>query len=509
MVGGRGVILYGNLRAGGLFGYAQGELPGLRLEELVTQRGAGGADWLARRKDGSCFHAELKLGPLEDEDDGVRVAFIRDISAQRVLEEERARAVDRVERLDSLAAALSAAVDVDTVAAVILSTGLDAVRTHSSLLMRVVEGGRELEVLGEVGGGPDFVSQGAALVRASGSSAPMVGGRQRCPLDARFPHGDAIRERSALWLHDPGEILARFPALAPIYSQGGCRALACLPLLSRGEAIGALRLAFSQPRAFEFEEQVFLTSLAQQCALALDRAQLYEEALAARDLAERSANVRDEVMSIVAHDLGNPMSVIALWAQLILDDAVGETERLGATKIKGAVEKVSRLLHDLGDTSSLDAGHLGIRKQQGDLEAIVAETVATLGPLCVQKQLTLTGKAPPLQLWCDPGRLQQVLGNLVANAIKFTPEHGHITVEAGADEREVRFSVADTGPGISEEGRAHVFERYWRGRDAPEGVGLGLFISRGIVDAHGGRIWVESPASGGSLFCFTIPRAQA
>jgi signal transduction histidine kinase len=103
--------------------------------------------------------------------------------------------------------------------------------------------------------------------------------------------------------------------------------------------------------------------------------------------------------------------------------------------------------------------------------------------------------------------VQQVLGNLVANAIKFTPNGGRITVEARPSEGGMLFSVADTGPGIAEEARAHVFERYWRGkaRDVSTGVGLGLFISKGIVDAQGGKIWVEDAPGGGSRFCFTIP----
>ncbi|MEI8259044.1 MAG: ATP-binding protein, partial [Deltaproteobacteria bacterium] len=127
--------------------------------------------------------------------------------------------------------------------------------------------------------------------------------------------------------------------------------------------------------------------------------------------------------------------------------------------------------------------------------------------LCVEKELAISGSAHAVRLSCDSNRVQQVLGNLVANAIKFTPKGGGITINASLSGSEILFRVADTGPGITEEARAHVFERYWRGkaRDLSTGVGLGLFIAKGIVDAHGGRIWVEGAIGGGSVFCFTVP----
>ncbi len=132
-------------------------------------------------------------------------------------------------------------------------------------------------------------------------------------------------------------------------------------------------------------------------------------------------------------------------------------------------------------------------------------------PLCVEKGLSIAGTAPALGIPCDRNRVGQVLGNLVANAIKFTPNGGAIAIEAVSLESEVRFSVTDTGPGIPEEARAHVFERYWRGeeRDYTKGVGLGLFISKDIIASHGGKIWVESTVGRGSTFYFTLPLAPS
>jgi signal transduction histidine kinase len=223
--------------------------------------------------------------------------------------------------------------------------------------------------------------------------------------------------------------------------------------------------------------------------------------------------MRDEFLAIVAHDLGNPLNTIGLWATVIRqaarDDADDKTARDGAEKIKAAVKRMATLLRDLGDVMSMEAGHLRILNKECDVETLVAEIVALLEPLCAEKKLSIRATASALPLACDGSRVQQVLGNLIGNAIKFTPEGGSITVEAVPSAREVRFCVEDTGPGIAEEARLRIFERYWRGkeRDFTKGVGLGLFISKRIVEAHGGKIWVESAAGGGSRFCFTIPLA--
>jgi signal transduction histidine kinase len=155
----------------------------------------------------------------------------------------------------------------------------------------------------------------------------------------------------------------------------------------------------------------------------------------------------------------------------------------------------------------MEAGQLEIHKTECELETLVSETVDALALLCVEKKLAIRATASATRLTCDPNRVQQVLGNLIGNAIKLTPEGGKITVEALASQGEVRFTVADGSPGISEEARSRVFKHYWRekDRDLPRGAGLGLFISKSIVEAHGGKIGFESADGGGSRFYFTLP----
>ncbi|MBK6534593.1 MAG: HAMP domain-containing histidine kinase [Deltaproteobacteria bacterium] len=405
--------------------------------------------------------------------------------------------------------ALGEAVDVADVATAILSRGFDVVGVRAGLLVRVVEGGLKLEVLGEAGTAPSEVEDDNA-VRARDFGGEIVGGRQRIPFDAHLPLCDAARSGTAVWLREP-EVRAHYPELASLFTRIGDRAMACMPLISRGAVLGALLMSFKEDRAFDNDERLFLTSIAHHCGLALDRAQLYDDAVLARDAAARATMMRDEFLSIVAHDLSNPLNTIRLSARIILGArpaAEPETTRKGAGMIEVAVDQMNLLLRDLGDVAAIDSGQLRIRKEESDLDALMATTAALLAPLCAEKDLSFSCSASPkLRLLCDPNRVQQLLGNLVGNAIKFTPRGGKVTIDAMPSGDEVRFSVADTGSGIPAEVSEHVFERYWRGRerDFTKGVGLGLFIAKGIVDAHGGKIWIESVLGRGTTFYFTLP----
>ncbi len=400
---------------------------------------------------------------------------------------ERKRGAERLARLQSITAVLAAPMTPTEVADVILSAGLAATAAKAGLVTRVTNDGSRLEILREVG------VANTSLYATTHLPTNVVDGRTRFSLDSHNPLADAARSRSPTWLQNKGELHAQYPEHVAFFEKAGYRATVALPLISRDELIGALRLSFSDERTFEAEDRVFLAAFAQQCALALDRAQLLEEATTARKLAERATRMRDEFLSIVAHDLGHPMNTIGLSAALILEAPLvgpeGEQVRKGAAVIQKAVQRMALLLRDLGDVASIDSGRLNIEHLEGSAETIVADVVEAYAPLCMEKRLSISGKAPAIRISCDPNRVGQVLGNLVANAIKFTPQGGTIAIEAVPLEGEVRFSVADTGHGIPEEGREKVFERYWRGkeRDYTKGVGLGLFISKGIIASHGGK----------------------
>ncbi|MEO7094927.1 MAG: ATP-binding protein [Polyangiales bacterium] len=169
---------------------------------------------------------------------------------------------------------------------------------------------------------------------------------------------------------------------------------------------------------------------------------------------------------------------------------------------------MKRLVEDLLDFASIEAGHLAIERQAQDAGSLLLEVVASFEDVAQKKSLRMTSDIEPHlpKAHADRDRIVQVLTNLTANATKATPEGGDINLRVHSRGDDLLFTVSDSGPGISEQDVAHLFERYWRSGSAPyAGTGLGLAIARGIVVAHGGRIWVESELGHGATFLFTLP----
>lgn len=244
------------------------------------------------------------------------------------------------------------------------------------------------------------------------------------------------------------------------------------------------------------------------------RARALSLALRARaDEAEQAALARDEVLAMVSHDLRNPLNLVLTSAAFLSDtaDALSEPQRAQLRMIHRAAEQMNRLIQDLLEVSGIEAGHLRVDAAPEAVEPLVREACALLEHVAGGKKISLhVALAPGLPpVLADRGRILQVFGNLVGNALKFTPEGGMVRIEAAPEEGVVRFSVTDSGPGIPHEHLPHVFDRFWQARRSAEGgAGLGLAIARGIVAAHGGRLSVDSVPGAGSTFAFTLPRAK-
>jgi PAS domain S-box-containing protein len=225
--------------------------------------------------------------------------------------------------------------------------------------------------------------------------------------------------------------------------------------------------------------------------------------------AQEAVRQREEVVGIVSHDLRNPLSTIAMASALLLDPGVpAERKTMQATVIRRAVEQLMRLIQDLLDMSRLGASRFSMDVRREEPAALLRAAVQLSANAAEAKQVALSLNVPaglPL-VRGDRQRIVQVLGNLLANAIEFTPGGGRIVVGAQAAPGAVVFSVSDTGPGIPEEEQPRVFDRFWQGsRHSRAGTGLGLAICKAIVEAHGGSIRVESEAGRGATFRFTIP----
>jgi light-regulated signal transduction histidine kinase (bacteriophytochrome) len=242
-----------------------------------------------------------------------------------------------------------------------------------------------------------------------------------------------------------------------------------------------------------------------------------ESDLSRQVLREKDAvRARDELVAVVSHDLRSPLTAIVMQCgmmqRLIAADMSPASKRLNSAidTLQRATARMTNLMEDLLDTAKIEAGRYSIAPQVLEISQLFEDAWSLLTPLALNKFIDLTFSGEPhLKIMADPERMFQVLSNLVGNAIKFTPKEGLISVNATLEGDFVEVSIVDSGAGIAPDQLPHVFERYWRIREGnPSGTGLGLYISQGIIKAHGGELTASSELGTGSVFRFTVPVAR-
>ncbi len=230
----------------------------------------------------------------------------------------------------------------------------------------------------------------------------------------------------------------------------------------------------------------------------------------ARARAEAVGRSRERVLEIVAHDLRNPLGAIGISAEALQREPLRDDERRNVERIVRAVGRMDTLIGDLVDVTRIEHQTLPVTPRRESVESILREIAEAFAPEADQRHIALAVDQPPgqptdgLTVAGDRPRIVQLLGNLIGNALKFTPEGGHVSLRVSEQKDEVCFEVADSGPGIAPESVPHIFEQYWKG--SGKGTGLGLFIARSIVRAHRGEIWVKTAPGEGTTFFFTLPR---
>jgi PAS domain S-box-containing protein len=225
--------------------------------------------------------------------------------------------------------------------------------------------------------------------------------------------------------------------------------------------------------------------------------------------AKRASQARDDLLAVVAHDLRNPLAAIVSLAEVL---RVKGSEREVGDEIASAANRMERLIEDLLDVTRMEAGRLSLKQERLSAAQVIGDALEGQTPLASSASLDLRSEiaAELPDILADGDRLLQVFENLIGNAIKFTTPGGRITVGATAQAGKVVFSVSDTGCGIASTHLPHVFDRFWQAPGAERrGMGFGLAIVKGVVEAHGGRVWVQSSPGQGSTFFFAIPRAAA
>ncbi|MQA89641.1 MAG: response regulator [Gemmatimonas sp.] len=282
------------------------------------------------------------------------------------------------------------------------------------------------------------------------------------------------------------------------------------PIIGSSGPIGAVALSVSKPRRIQEADLEMISDLAARTALAIENAQLFADA----QLASRA---RERMLSVVAHDLRNPLAVVGMYSEMLIgllppDGDAYEADALAS--IHKTSRRMQQQIEDLLDISRLQHGTFSLRRGSCSIEALFRDAELLLQPLAESYEIELVvqseSEVADATARLDASRLQQVLSNLVGNALKFTPPGGRVILGWTIGDNELRGHVEDTGPGIARDQLPHVFSAYWQAREGDRrGIGLGLWISRMIVEAHGGRIWVDSVEGAGATFHFTVPLALA
>lgn len=459
-------------------------------------------------KDGRTFERYSQAQLIDDVPVG-RVWSFRDVTSRRRAEEQeielvqeqaaRAEAENSQKRASLLAEAsrvLSASFDYQTTLAALVRLAVPALADYCAL--DIVDADDTFERIGEA-----HVDPAKSQLLREVARFPKSALTARHPLMRVMATGAPVLEADIT----PAFIRGSFAeagqrrvveALEP-------RSLICVPLVTSGKPLGALTLVTSgSGRRYDVADLSLAADLARRAAIVVEHARLFHEA-------QQATRARDDVLAVVAHDLRNPLNTVTMAVSLMLETTPPERveERRQAEIVRRAADRMNRMIQDLLDVKRMESGQLTTDLKPELPATIINDTIDMLRPLAAGSTIMLEAHIeddlPPVL--ADAARIQQVLSNLVGNAVKFTPRSGRITVCAEHIDGEVRFGVIDTGPGIPAEQLPHIFGRFWQAKSDHRGIGLGLAIAKGIVEAHNGRIWVESHVGLGSTFYFTLPTA--
>ena len=297
----------------------------------------------------------------------------------------------------------------------------------------------------------------------------------------------------------------------------GVESFIMVPVRANGEVVGTLQLASRTPRKFKPEEVNLLQTIGNQLGVAVQKAQLHEETLRQALELERANKLQSDFTAMIAHDLRSPLMNIMGVAEVMVAGMFGSVSR-EQTKWLGRIQSNSQSLVDLVsdflDVSKLESGYIDLSRETLNLSGLIQKNLDSYRVLALDKKISIRGSVDPSLpvIHADPRRLDQVLSNLISNAIKFTREDGEVEVGAALmDAARVKVWVGDNGVGIAANEIGRLFEKYRQGgnvkHSSHRGTGLGLVICKMIVEAHGGRIWVESVEGKGTTFFFSLPAA--
>jgi PAS domain S-box-containing protein len=465
---------------------------------LLSGRGCIGTLTLATRAEGRTLtEADLMLAVEIAHRVSLAIENTRLFGTERKARQEAELATARVSLLQSITAALSEAVTPSQVAAVIVERTLHSLGGQVVTVSLVTPDGECLDVTAL-----DSPDNGGVVTQAHKAG------------DEDTPLHSVVHTGLPIWIESENEYRLRFPH-APVTAHLPVLASASLPLMANGHIIGGIGISFAGEHAFTTEDKSFLMSLAQQCAQAVQRAQLFADEHAARKEAEHANALKLKFLAMISHELRTPLTSIKGFANTLLADDVqfsDSDQQFFISIIDEEADKLAELVDQLMDLSRMQAGTLGIQPQPQPLARVVERATAQLATLTLNHQLSVNVPNGMPSVMVDAQRIAQVLVNLVGNAVKYAPSGSEIAIRASRVGDMVQVNVSDHGPGIPSEAHSYVFEAF-RQVDGnsmwpKKGAGLGLAICKGLIEAHGGNVWIDTDVTSGTTISFTLPLAQ-
>jgi signal transduction histidine kinase len=431
--------------------------------------------------------------PVRDDDGSVNgvLVVVQETTTSVIALRER-------ERLLALADALAAATTVDEVAAASVRHAPLVLGATGIIVARLQDDDTHLAIV-DVSDLPDRLRAEWNVV----------------PIDAVAPLADVARTGEPLFLPSREAWSAYYPDLLPTLVETGHHANAIAPLIGHGRVIGVLGAAFDCQRAFESAERALMLTVASQCGQAFERARLYETERATLRQLERANRVKTEFLAVMSHELRTPLNAIGGYAELIdlgIHGPVTPDQHTALSRIQLSQRHLLGLIESVSSYARIEAGATRYDLTDVLVDDVLRACEAIVLPQARAKRIDLrsAGWEPTLRMRADPPKAQQILLNLLSNALKFTHATGTVTFDCLAEDELVRIRVRDTGPGVAEEYLERIFQPFVQidtGLSSrQEGTGLGLAISRDLARGMGGDLIVESAVGAGSTFTLILPR---
>ncbi|HET89322.1 MAG TPA: PAS domain S-box protein [Chloroflexi bacterium] len=504
----QGRVTYWSKGAEALYGYSSEEALGhpitLIVEssaeeeesrmQQVMEAGVWSGEYVQRRKDGSTFWADAVISLVTDGMDrpSGMIGIHRDITERKLAEEELEQRNKELLALNTIATTISQSLDVRNMLEVSLRQVLNVIDIDAGWIQLV-----------------DGYAEQPPLVIHRVSSPPQMKEWATTALGPRVM-GKLVQSEQPIVVPD---ISAEPWINDGTSSPPGIRTLVCVPIQSNKKVLGALGIFSQAPRPVYPPEVHLLTAIGHQIGAAIDNARLVQEA-AEIEILQEVDHLRSELIANVSHELRTPLGLIKIFCTTLMRDDVDldlATQLEFLHDIGDEADKLEKIVDNLLDLSRMESGRFHLEKQATDMGQMAQEVIEDMQMEIRPVHHRFIHDFPPRACIAhvDPKRIEQVLRNLLSNAIKYSPQGGDIVVSGRGDKRQLLLWVSDQGIGISPQDLECVFDRFYRAEHPAtrhvRGAGLGLAVCRGIVEAHGGRIWAESTPDQGSSFYFTLP----